>query len=302
MSAGIERDLNDVIVFTRVVEAGTFTAAAHTLGLPKSTVSRRVSRLEGALGIQLLARTTRKLSLTDAGQRYYDCAARLLNELKETESALTEAQVVPKGRVRVVAPAEHSISSQLVARFLEVYPQVRVDIEFTSRQVNILEEGFDAAISAGAVDNLSVVAFKLIDSPFRIVASASYLERAGTPNSPQQLKDHACLAFGPPLPTTTWTLRDGDRSLRLQITPRATFNNLAAVHTSALAGHGIALLPTLVCGSDIDRGHLVAILPAASPAAIPVWLTYPAGRNRSRAARAFIDFVKANFASLIASA
>lgn len=298
MTAPSARDLNDLTVFTRVAETGSFTAAARDLGLPKSTVSRRVARLETALGVRLLARSTRKLSLTEAGELYFACAARILVELTETETALTEAQAIPKGRIRVAAPAEHSISSEVATRFMQAFPDVRVDMEFTGREVNVVEEGYDAAICVGKLASLSAVAAKLIESPIRIVASPDYLASHPAPTSAQDISNHACIAFGPPLPTTTWTLGRANDPVRLQITPRATFNNLAAVRTATIAGLGLALLPLLVCKNDIANGRLQVVLEEASPPDVPISLTYPAGPIRTRAARAFIDFVRSTFEDL----
>ena len=192
----MNRELNDIRVFVSVVEARSFTAAAKLLGMPVSSVSRRVARLEEALEARLLQRTTRKLSLTDAGQLYYERGAAGLAQIEDAESMLAAARTSPKGRVRLAAPAEQGIMMPLLSEFMQAHPDVRVEVEFTTREANIAQDGFDASVHAGPVTNLSVVAHRLIDSPFAIVASPSYLKRAGSPTSVSDLSEHRCVIFG----------------------------------------------------------------------------------------------------------
>ncbi len=289
------RDLNDVQVFVRVVEAGSFTAAGKQLQLPTSTVSRRVARLEEQLDVRLLQRTTRKLSLTEAGQLYFERSVRVLAELDEAENILSQARQSPKGRVRLAVPLEQGITMQLVNDFLQLCPEVRVEAEFTSRNVNIIEEGFDASIHAGPLANLSVVAFKLIESNFSIVSSENYLARKGRPQSLAELGEHDCLIFGPSSVNAYWELSSGNGALKLPVRGRFAANSLQAVKEAALAGHGLALLPHLACVQELESGQLIRLFPKSSPPAVPIYLTYPAGRFLPAAVRAFVDFVKERF-------
>ena len=293
----MERDLNDVRIFTKVVEARSFTAAATALGLPNSTVSRRVSRLEKALGVRLLHRTTRKLSLTDAGHVYYERSVRFFSELEDAENELAQSRSTPRGRIRVIAPVEHTISVLLVTEFLGRYPEVRVDMEFSSRDLNIIHEGFDVAIHVGVITNMSVVAHKLIDSPFRIVASPSYLKERGCPTSIASLTDHDCLILGPSSSNAAWTLPDGGRcETRIPVRGRLAANHLAAVRAAACAGLGVALLPLVTCRSDIEAGVLRVVLPGVAPPPVPVHVIYPSGGVLAPSVRAFVDFVRERFA------
>ena len=183
----------------------------------------------------------------------------------------------------------------LVNEFLSVCPEVRVDIDFSSRAVNILEEGYDAAIHAGPVTNMSVVAHKLMDSPFSIVASPSYVRRRGKPRQASDLLEHDCIVFGASSVNARWTLGTTSEPIEVSVRGRVATNHLHAVRDAALAGHGIALLPRLACQSELAAGRLCAVLPELSPSPVPLYITYPAGRYLPAATRAFVDFVKANF-------
>src|SRR3954468_1318017 len=190
-------DLNHVAVFARVVELQSFTAAAKQLGLPKSSVSRTLSRLEDELGVRLLQRTTRKLHLTEAGQAYYERARVALTGLEEAASAATNLSAEPRGTVRLSAPADVGILNlgELVARFVRKYPLVHVEISFSSRFVDLVAEGFDLALRAGKMADSSLVARKIGSDALGIYASANYLRRRGRPKTLADLADHDCVLF-----------------------------------------------------------------------------------------------------------
>lgn len=298
MVFAVARDLNDVVIFTKVVEARSFTAAAKALGVPTSTVSRRVSRLEEELGVRLLQRTTRKLSVTEAGQAYYERGARLVAELEDVENMLAESRATPRGRVRLIAPVEHTITVRMITEFLIQHPEVRVEAEFADRDVNIIQDGYDASIHVGPVSNLSVIAHKLFDSAFHIVASPAYLEREGAPTTVAELADHDCLILGPSSLNAVWTLRQGDDEARVSVRGRLAVNHLQGVCSAALAGLGVALLPRVVCGRLIERGDLLVLLPDATPSSVPIYITYPGGKYLAPAVRAFVDFVREHFSAV----
>lgn len=302
MPLSLDRDLNDVVIFLQVVTSGSFTAAARELGMPTSTVSRRVSRLETQLGVQLLQRTTRKLSVTDAGRIYYERGTATFAGLEDAENILADAQANPKGRVRATVPIEHGVSMRLVTEFLRRYPDVRVDLELTHRNVNIIEEGYDASICAGPISNLSVVAHPLMDSPFRLVASAEYLGKHPAPGTLDELAEHECVVFGPASASSTWVFpNDTGGETSVQVAGRIAVNHMAAARDAALAGFGIALLPELICGADLAAGDLITVLPGVAPPPVPIWITHPAGRFLAPAVRAFVAHVRENFTSTAAT-
>lgn len=284
----MEFDLNNTRVFTSVVQARSFTAAAKKLGMPVSTVSRRVHRLEEELGVKLMQRTTRKLSLTDAGELFYDRCVRALAELEEAQNLLSNVRATPRGRLRVTGPAEHRLLMEIVNAFVRLYPEVQVELHFTSRVVNILEEGYDVAIVAGTPATDAVVAHELFASPFAIVASPSYLARRGTPTHHSELIEHDCVLFGTSLTSAHWNLKGA----RVAVSGPIAANHILAIRDAAIAGHGLAFLPRMACAPALDAGDLVSVLPDACPDPTRVYITYPAGRLLPAAVRAFVNFAR----------
>ena len=290
------QDLNDLLVFTRVVNAGSFTAAAVVLGLPKSTVSRRLSRLEERLGVRLLQRTTRKLNLTDAGRTLYVRSARIMSDLEDAERAVTEMREEPRGRLRVTAPVELPAMPQLVTDFLDRFPDVQIDLDLTNRYVDLVEEGFDVAVRAGQLSDSSLVARKIGDTRRSLVASPVYVARRGTPQNIGDLADHDCVLFGRWSTNATWTLSGPQGPTKLQVKGRISVNHLDAARHAALTGFGIALLPVDWVADDLAAGRLLSVLPDASPPPGSLWAVYPSRKHVPAAVRAFIDFLKTRFA------
>src|SRR5580698_3598481 len=189
-------DLNEILVFTRVVQAGSFTAAAAELGMPKSTVSRKVSELEERLKSRLLQRTTRQFNLTDAGRTYYDHCARIVGEIEDAERAVSSLQETPRGLLRVTAPVNAAYLGPIVSDYLKRYPEVRLDLFCTGRNVDLVEERFDVGIRAGVLADSTLIARSLGSARWFLIATPAYLKRRGRPRSPEDLKAHDCLFFG----------------------------------------------------------------------------------------------------------
>src|SRR5215470_7164846 len=210
-------DLNEIAVFTRVVQAGSFTAAARLLGMPKSTVSRKVAELEERLRARLLQRTTRKLSLTDAGRTYFDYGVRIVNELEAAEAAVGSLQEKPRGLLRVTAGVNNTWLGEIVAEFLKRYPEVQLEMLCTGRSVDLVEERFDLGIRAGALADSSLVARSLGSATWFLVATPAYLKRRRRPRTPDDLKEHACLLFGAGSMTVNLKLERADESVQVAI-------------------------------------------------------------------------------------
>src|SRR5713101_7275743 len=189
-------DLNEILVFARVVQAGSFTAAAAALGMPKSSVSRKVSDLEERLKSRLLQRTTRKLSLTDVGRTYYDYCARIVGEIEDGERAVSRLQEAPRGLLRVTAPINVAFLGPIVSDYLKRYPEVRLDLFCTGRTVDLVEERFDVAIRAGTLADSTLIARSLGSAGWLLVATPAYLKKHGRPRTPEDLKKHDCMFFG----------------------------------------------------------------------------------------------------------
>src|SRR6266542_397524 len=219
-------DLNETLVFARVVEAGSFSAAARLLEMPKSTVSRKVAELEDRVGARLLHRTTRKLGLTDAGRIYYEHSARIVAELEEAEQAVGRMQAAPRGLLRVTAPLSFTMLGPIVAEYLKRHSDVQVELLCSDRQVDLVEERFDVAIRAGQLTDSSLVARGLGTIRRILVASPAYLKRAGSPRVPAEIEKHACITFGAGVAPNVWSLRAGDKRAEVRVAPRMTVNDL----------------------------------------------------------------------------
>lgn len=301
MNAKVEVDLNDVALLVRVVQTRSFSAAARERGVPVSTVSRRISRLEAALGVRLLERTTRSLRLTDAGRAYFDHAARAVDDLAQGTKQLRERQVEPKGRVRLLAPTWLSDAvSNTVHGYLEKYPGVSVDLELDQRGINFSAEGFDIAIVPGALaDTTDFVAREIWRAdPKLLFASPRYLESHGALRRAADLSRHALIATRSRDGFETWILMNGQKKHRLTFAPRFYVSEVAAARRAAIAGVGIALLPHFLCVDDLAKKRLVRVLDNWESQTGGVRLLHRSGRSISVAARALIERLLAELPSL----
>jgi DNA-binding transcriptional LysR family regulator len=285
-------DLNELLVFARVVQAGSFTEAARGLQMPKSTVSRKVSELEERVGAQLLQRTTRKLHLTEVGRAYYEHCARIVAEAEAAEQSVTRMQAVPHGLLRVTAPLTFSHLGPLVAEFMKSYPEVQLDLVCTDRTVDLVGEGFDLAIRAGRLADSSFIARRLGVIERLVVAAPSYIKARGAPRSPKELEKHDCLLFGAGREGNVWSLNAGSRSVEVQVRARFVVNEPDMLRAVTLAGAGVALLPNIHCSSDIAAGRLQRILPDWGSPGAPVHVIYPSARHHSPKVMAFVDFLR----------
>jgi DNA-binding transcriptional LysR family regulator len=289
-------DLNHVAVFARVVEQESFTAAAKQLGLPKSSVSRTVTRLEDELGVRLLQRTTRKLHLTEAGAAYYERARAALAALSEAASAATNLGAEPRGIVRMSAPSDMGSLhfGELVARFVRRYPLVHVEISFTSRYVDLVAEGFDLALRAGKLADSSLVARKIGSDSLGLFASPGYLRRRGRPKTLADLANHDCILFHAKHGKSEWQLT-GPRGVE-RVTVRGPVNadEMGFVQQAVAAGVGIALLPTIGVRLVASRGLMpmpVHLLPEYSIGGSGLHVVSPSTRLPSASVSAFRDFL-----------
>ncbi|HTJ44374.1 MAG TPA: LysR substrate-binding domain-containing protein [Kofleriaceae bacterium] len=286
-------DLSEIGVFVKVVQTGSFSQAARDLGLPKSTVSRKVSQLEERLGARLLQRTTRKVALTEVGAMYHERCARILPELEDAERAVTELQDVPRGLLRVAAPSRFDLLGPVVAEMLAKFPDVRVEVVCSDRVVDLIDEGFDVAIRAGSLSDGSLIARRLMDSiPHVIVAAPSYVEAHGSPDSPDELADHECLIFSGNRDRSTWRFKKGGKQVEVQVTGRCSINDFDLLRQAALAGHGIARLPAQMACPDLRDERLVRVMTDWNTTEVPLSIVYPSTRHLSPKVRAFIDLAR----------
>jgi len=290
-------DLNDIVVFTKVVETKSFTGAAEQLGLPKSTVSRKLAQLEERLGVRLVQRTTRKLALTDIGEAYYQRAARIVADLAAAEQLVTDMQATPRGRLRITAPIDMSSQylGSIIASFLAAHPDVNVELDATDRVVDLIEEGFDLGFRFGALPESTLIAKKLGTFQGMLVASPAYLARRPAPTNIDELEDHDKILFLPNSRTQGWTLVNGDKSYELGPPARLTGTNFFSVRDAVLAGAGISMMAEFVVACDIAQGRLVRILPEWNGRVTEMNAVYPARQNLPPRLSLFLEHLVKSF-------
>lgn len=284
-------DVNEISVFVGVVKAGSFSAGARRLNMPKSTVSRRISQLEARLGVRLLHRTTRKFALTDSGHAYFERVAPAIAELNDAEAAVASLHTEPSGVLRISAPLAMRSIGALVAEYLIRYPDVQVDVVCTDRPVDLIEERFDLAIRIGPLADSTMIARKIGVGRGRMVASPGYCDQYGEPASPAELRAHRCVNFGVGSTPRIWALEAKGERVEVEVSPRLTVNDLDVLRAAALGGVGIALLPNHLCADELKAGRLRRLLPQWSPPDVPVHVVYPTRRQLSPKVIAFIDLI-----------
>lgn len=283
-------DFNQVAAFIKVVQAGSFSAAARLLGLPTSTVSNRVAMLEKRLGVTLLQRTTRRLHLTDSSQIYFDHASAGLLHILDAEAAVTEAAAEPCGLLRVTAPVDvgDEILSSILCKMRMQWPKVQIELILTNRYADLVAEGIDVAIRTGPLKDSTLVAKNVGIAHWAAFASPDYLSSAAPLDSPQALRHHSCLQFTP-LGKENWTLHDAASSFTVPMLGQVLANDIGLIATMALAGNGLALLPVYLCRQACAEGRLVRVLPEWHAKADPIYIVYPRQRFMPPRLRAFIN-------------
>jgi len=273
--------------------------------MPKTTVSRKVSELEAQLGVRLLQRTTRRLSLTDAGLAFAEEAEAAIARLEAAQEAVAELQREPSGRLRVTTavPIGELFLAPVLAEFLQAFPAVDVLLQLTDRPVDLVAERFDVAIRAGELPESSLIARRIGSSTYRVVASPDYLSRHGSPQRPADLSSHACLRFtrsGMEV-RPSWPFGAGARRMEVPVGGRLVSDDFVVLRTAAEQGLGIARLPGLLVHDAIQAGRLVALLDDQAPPPNPLHLLYPGGGRVPARTRAFIEFVQPRLAQALAS-
>jgi DNA-binding transcriptional LysR family regulator len=282
-------DLNEILVFARVVQAGTFTAAAATLGMPKSTVSRKVTELEARLKARLLNRTTRKVSLTDVGRTYYDYCARIASEIEDAERAVGNLQEAPRGVLRVTTGTNATFLGSIVNDYMRRYPEVRVEVFCTGRTVDLIEERFDVGIRAGALADSTLIARSLGTVRWFLVGTPAYLKKRGRPRSVDDLKEHECIMFGTTSAGAGFRLARGGKTSHVEPPARLLVNDFDLVHAAVRAGLGLALLPAYQCLGDIRAKRLERVLRDWEAPPTPIHVVYPSARYVSPKVKTFVD-------------
>jgi DNA-binding transcriptional LysR family regulator len=286
-------DLNEILVFTRVVQVGSFIAASKALGIPKSTVSRKVAELEERLDTRLLQRTSRKLSLTDAGRIFYDHGARIASDVETAERAVTSLKETPRGLLRVTVGPNASYLSPILRDYLKRYPGVRVELFTTTRAVDLVEDRFDLGIRAGRLPDSTLIAKSLGQVSWLFAATPGYFKRRGRPRSPEDLAKHDVLHFGSGSDRVTLHLRRGDEHADVALTPRLVTTENDVLHSAAIGGIGLALIPAYQCIEDLRTHRLERVLREWEAPPTPVHVVYPSTRHVSPAVKSFVEHLQA---------
>ena len=290
--------LHEMAVFSRVIGAGSLSAAARELSVSTAVVSRRLAALEARLGVRLINRTTRSLHLTDEGASYLEACNRVLSEIEEADAAVAAGRGEPRGTLRVALPASFGNQhvAPLIPGFAERYPKVQLALSLSDRYVNVIEEGFDLAVRIAELEDSSLAARKLAPNRRVVCASPEYLRRHGTPRTPEELARHNCLTTKPEL-TMVWDYRAPDGSEgSVRVSGRYSCDNWEVIRDWALAGLGIALKSTWDVRRHLEDGSLVPLLPGYVFASdVAIWAVYPHRRHLPAKTRVFIDFLAESF-------
>jgi DNA-binding transcriptional LysR family regulator len=291
--------LTSMIVFTKVAKAGSFAAAAKELNLSRAMATKHVMQLENSLGIRLLNRTTRNLSLTEVGVVYLERCLQVLDDIEETELAVTRLQTEPRGTLKVIsAPffgAYHIAPA--IAAYNEQYPDVNVELVLQAGSVDLIEEGFDLAIQLDALNDSSLIARKLGTSQRIVCGAPGYFAKYGSPKTPNDLKKHNCLVNSSLAPRDQWTFTEPEsgKTSVIKVDGSLQSNVADAIRMAAISALGLALLPTYMVGQDLRKGRLQAVLQDYIPASSIIHAVYPHRKHLSAKVRTFVDFLHARF-------
>lgn len=284
-------------VFVRVVEKGSFSAAAEDFRISATMVGKHIAALEQRLETRLLNRTTRRQSLTEVGRIYYQRCKQALAEVEAADACASELQSTPRGLLRMNAPVSFGANALIAAidDYLARYPEVQIELTLNDRIVNLVEEGYEVAVRIGSLPDSSLIARPL--HPYRMVvcAAPAYLEAHGTAQSPEQLKAHNCMGFMYSIGQTQWRFTNGDGTSNVEIKGNLRVNNGQALRTAALRGMGIIMQPEVLLADDIAAGRLVRILPEQELPSYPMHLVYPSHRNMTPKLKSFVEFMVARF-------
>ncbi|MFZ5551421.1 MAG: LysR family transcriptional regulator [Pseudomonadota bacterium] len=288
-------NLNDILVFLAVVDAGSFIAGGRALGLTRSAAGKAVARLEDRLGVRLLNRTTRALSLTDEGRLFHQQGAHIQSAIDDAEGSVAAGGGTPRGVLRVTVPDAFGrlVVAPLLRQYLEAWPEVQVEVNFTDRRVDLVEEGFDLALRIGAADLDASLVSRVVASyrPF-LCASPGYLARHGEPTCPDDLARHDCLLFSSRGRRQAWRLRGPDGQwAKAEGRSRLRMDSGEAIRDAAVAGLGIGLLPAFLVEGDLATGRLRAVLPTADLGEVKIVAIYPTRRHLEPRVRRFIDLL-----------
>lgn len=286
--------LTSMNVFVRVAKAGSFAGGARDLSISRAMATKHIMQLENSLGTRLFNRTTRSLSLTEAGASYLVRCQQVLVDIEEMEAAVTQLQTEPRGTLKISAPpfigAAHI--AQALAEFLEIYPDLSVDMTLQSSPGDLVEEGIDIAIYLGRLDDTSLIARKLASSPLVVCGAPKYFEQHGLPQKPEDLTEHSCLVNWAISPRDQWNFTTPAGDITIKVSGRMQSNVADPLRVAAVNGLGLVMLPTYIVGRDIEKGKLQVVLGDYTHSPLDIHAVYPHRKYLSAKVRSFLDFLQ----------
>lgn len=286
--------LTSMQVFCRVASCGNFSKAARDLRISPAMVTKHIASLENQLNLRLLNRTTRKVSTTEAGERYLRLCQTLLSDMEEGEALLSELSQHPSGTLKITAPIDFGVIrlAPAIAEYLNLYPDVRIDIDYQDRRVNLVEEGFDLAVRMGSMPDSSLVAVQLMKHKLVCCAAPRYLAEHGTPQQPSDLRHHNCLTYSYSSTNNEWLFKQRDKHINVRVSGRLNANNGRAMTAAAVQGVGVIWKPLFMVQDHLDSGELVRILTDFEYPNCDVYAVYPHRRFVPAKLRTFIDHLR----------
>lgn len=290
--------LKSMKVFTTVVAAGSFAAAASRLDMSRAMASKHVLYLEERLGTRLLQRTTRKLGLTDSGAAYYERCAQILEEVEEAEAGAANLSATPRGILRLTMPISFSVRhvGPLITRYLEKYPEVQIDATLSDRRIDLIEEGLDLALRVGPSPDPGLIARRLATDRLVICAAPTYLEHHGRPARPEDLARHNCVLYSYSAAGSEWKMTGPDGEHTVKVSGNMRVNNGDLLNQVVLSGAGLMCQPEFLVGEDIRAGRLEEVLKEYSCEPLGIYAVFPSRKHLSAKTRTFVDFLVENLA------
>jgi len=285
-------NLDGIDVFVKVIQTGSFTAAAKQLKMPTTTVSSKVAQLEKRLGVTLIQRTTRKLNLTQAGTAFYQRCSVALDEIEAGENELNATKLEPEGLIRISSVAElgRSLIPNMVSGYLKAHPKMNVELILTNRLVDLIGEKIDLAVRFGSLKDSSLVAKKILNTEISMWASPAYLKKYGTPKTAKDIKKHQFVRYSA-LPESL-KISNSDEATEIKVSGRISVDDLETMKSFTMAGEGIGIMPDFI--GDKEKGKLVRVMPDWCWEKVPLSFVYPPQRFVSLKVQSFISYVMQN--------
>lgn len=286
-------------VFAAVVETRSFAAAADRLAISRAMASKHIAQLEERLGTRLLHRTTRKIGLTESGISYFERCSQILQEIDEAETEAANLTIKPRGILRVTMPVSFAVRhvAPVIAKFLEIYPEVHVEASLSDRKTDLIEEGLDLALRIGRSLEPGLIAREIAKDRLVICAAPSYFENRRIPTSPKDLPDHDCFLYTYAAVGNEWKMTGPDGEHVVKVAGRLRANNGDFITQAVRDGIGLMCQPRFIVGDDLRAGRLIEVLPDYSFAPIGIYAVYPSRRHLSAKIRAFVEFITERFSS-----